>query len=95
MTQSEIERAVCRATGETRRTIRSYGFNLEREEGQPFGDLSLVLDCPGCGELLNAASASVGPLKFIECPRCDAVYPFTADEIYVSESRFHPLPVCA
>jgi hypothetical protein len=95
MTQSEIERAVCRATGETRRTIRSYGFNLQSEESESFEDLSLVLDCPGCGAPLDAANASTGPLKFIECSRCDAVYPFTVDEIYVGEAGRAPLPVCA
>jgi hypothetical protein len=95
MFRSEIERAVCRATGETRRTIRSYGFNLQSEESESFDDLSLVLDCPGCGAPLDAANASTGPFKFIECFRCDAIYPFTVEEIYVSEGPRAPLPVCA
>ena len=96
MTRSEIERAVSRATGETRRTIRSYGFSLLNEEAvEAPSDPLLVLDCPGCGAPLDAANASTGLLKFIECPRCDAVYPFTVDEIYVSEGRRGPLPVCA
>ena len=95
MTQSEIERAVCRATGESRRTIRSYGFNIQSEESKSFDDLSLALDCPGCGAPLDAAKASTGTLKFIECPRCDALYPFTVYEIYVREDRRASFPVCA
>jgi len=85
MTRSEIERAVSRATGETRRTIRSYGFSLISDEAVCPDDPLLVLDCPGCGASLDAANASTGVFKFVECPRCDAVYPFAVDEIYVVE----------
>src|SRR5580658_2205205 len=84
MIRSEIERAVSRATGESRRTIRAYGFSLLTEEPESFYDPLLVLDCPGCGVPLDAANFSTGVLKFVECPRCDAVYPFADDEIYVA-----------
>jgi len=95
MTRAEIERAVCRATGESRRLVRSYGFSLVDEEPQLICNPSLTLDCPGCGAPLEAANASTGILKFIECPRCDAVYPFAIDEIYVLESSKTVLPACA
>ena len=49
MTQSELERAVCRATGESRQTIRRYGFGLVEEQAESLADPALVLDCPGCG----------------------------------------------
>jgi hypothetical protein len=94
MIRSEIERAVSRATGESRRTIRAYGFNLISEERESFDDPLLVLDCPGCGAPLDAANVSTGVLKFVECPRCDAVYPFTADEIYVADGWQTVLAVC-
>jgi uncharacterized C2H2 Zn-finger protein len=93
MTRAEVERAVCRATGESRRLVRSYGFSLVEEDSQLIGDPSLTLDCPGCGALLDAAKASTG--RFIECPRCDAVYPYALDEIYVLEGSKTVLPACA
>jgi hypothetical protein len=85
MTRTEIERAVVRATGETRTTIRRYGFALLPEEPDLPTDPSLVLDCPGCGALLEATNASRGVFKVIECRHCDAVYPFSVDEMYVAD----------
>jgi hypothetical protein len=95
MTQSELERAVCRATGESRQTIRRYGFELVEEQSESLLAPTLAVDCPGCGTPLDAVSPSTRPRKFIECPRCDAVYPFSVDEIYVSEGYEAPLPICA
>jgi hypothetical protein len=95
MTRSEIERAVSRATGETRRTIRSYGFSLISEEPDSPDDPLLVLDCPGCGAPLDAVNASTGIFKFIECPRCDALYPFAVHEIYVTDGSNMALTACA
>jgi hypothetical protein len=95
MTRSEIERAVSRATGETRRTIRSYGFGLMNEEPASCEDPLLVVDCPGCGAPLDAGKASTGVFKFVECPRCDAVYPFAVDELYVADRSNGALATCA
>jgi hypothetical protein len=95
MFRSEIERAVSRATGESRRTIRTYGFSLIVEEPESFDDPLLLLDCPGCGTPLDAANVSTGVLKFVECPRCDAVYPFATDEIYVADGSKTALDACA
>jgi len=95
MTRSEIERAVSRITGETRQTVRRYGFSLLNEEPESSEDPLLVLDCPGCGTPLDAANASTGLLKFVECPRCDAVYPFAVEEIYVANGSTVALAGCA
>jgi|HubBroStandDraft_6_1064221.scaffolds.fasta_scaffold445348_1 hypothetical protein len=94
MFRSEIERAVSRATGESRRTIRTYGFSLLSEEPESFDDPLLLLDCPGCGASLDAAKVSTGVLRFVECTRCDAVFPFTADEIYVADGSTTALAAC-
>jgi hypothetical protein len=95
MTRAEVESAVCRATGENRRLVRSYGFSLVEEEPQLISSPSLTIDCPGCGASLEASNISTGSLKFIECPRCDAVYPFAIDEIYVLEGSTTAQPACA
>ena len=95
MTRSEIERAVARATGESRATIRSYGFTLLPEEPDTATDPSLVLDCPGCGSSLDATTAAAGIFRAIECPRCDAVYPFALNELYVADGPNADLAVCA
>jgi hypothetical protein len=95
MTHPEMERAVCRATGESRETIRRYGFQLVEPPSEWPVDLSLALDCPGCGALIDASNRPLTALEFVECPRCDAVYPFTVDEVYVAEGAVTPLRVCA
>ncbi len=95
MTRTEIERAVVRATGETRATIRRYGFALVPEEPDLPTDPTLVLDCPGCGARLDPTSASTGVFKFIECRHCDAVYPFAVDEIYVADGSNAGRAACA
>lgn len=95
MTPADVERAVCRVTGESRRLVHSYGFSLIDTQSASIADPSLVLDCPGCGAPLDASHVSSGPLGFIECPRCDAIYPFAVDEIYVAERSESELPSCA
>jgi hypothetical protein len=91
MTNSEIERAVARATGESRSVISRYGFSLVPDECELQTDVSLAVDCPGCGVRLDVA----GPLTEFECGRCDAVYPFAVDELYVANCTSQPLAACA
>jgi hypothetical protein len=43
MNQSEIEQAVARATGESRRFINRYGFSLMPDEPDPSPNLALAL----------------------------------------------------
>jgi hypothetical protein len=90
MNQSEIERAVARATGESRRFIKRFGFSLVPDESERRGNPALAIDCPGCGAVLNLDAAANRPE--LECPRCDAVYPVAADELYVVDSP-SPAPV--
>jgi hypothetical protein len=80
MNQSEVERAVARATGESRRFVKQFGFSLV-EDLRADPDPALVVDCPGCGAVLNPDDA--GNRHELECPRCDAVYPVGAEELYV------------
>jgi hypothetical protein len=94
MTRSELERAVARATGESRHVIRRYGFSIVPEEPQPPTDVLLVLDCPGCGARLDVDDVS-NPLGELECPRCDAVYPFAVDELYVADGPQRVFAACA
>ncbi len=70
MTQTELDKAVARATGESRSLISRYGFSLVPEEPERPARLSVVLDCPGCGTVLDVDRVSQ-PHQ-IECPRCDA-----------------------
>jgi hypothetical protein len=94
MTNSEIEQAVARATGESRHVISRYGFSLVPDQCEHETDVSLALDCPGCGARLDVADVSQ-PLTEHECGRCDAVYPFTVNELYVADRTTQPLAVCA
>jgi hypothetical protein len=94
MTQNELNRAVARATGESRGTIRDLGFTLVTQETEPVTEPTLAVDCPGCGARLevNSSDPSRG---HVECPRCDAVYPYSDEEIYVSDSPEPLLAACA
>lgn len=94
MTRSEVEQAVARATGESRHLIRRYGFSIVPEEPKPLTEVLLVLDCPGCGARLDVHDVS-NPLGELECPRCDAVYPFEVDELYVADGPQRLLTACA
>jgi hypothetical protein len=85
MNQSEVERAVARATGESRRFIKRFGFSLTPEEPHHRADPALAIDCPGCGTVFDPVEV-VNLFSELECPRCDAVYPVAAKELYVVES---------
>jgi hypothetical protein len=83
MNQSEVERAVARATGESRRFIKRFGFSLIPDESNQSGNPALAIDCPGCSAVLNP---DVTNRCELECPQCDAVYPVEAEELYVLDS---------
>jgi uncharacterized paraquat-inducible protein A len=82
MNQSEVEQAVARATGESRRFIKRYGFSIVAEEPEGSTDAGLAIDCPGCGTVFNLDGIE-NSLSELECPRCDAVYPVGTHELYV------------
>ena len=84
MIHSEVERAVARATGESRRFVRSYGFSLLSEDLDHSTQPALAIDCPGCGAVIYREDP-ISRCREVECPRCDAVYPVEDDEHYVAE----------
>jgi hypothetical protein len=94
MTRSQIEQAVARVTGESRHVIRRYGFSIVPEAPEPPTEVLLVVDCPGCGARLDVDDLS-NPLAELECPRCDAVYPFMVDELYVADGLQRAFAACA
>ena len=94
MNQSEVERAVARATGESRRFIKRFGFSLIDDEHEHCIDPALVIDCPGCGAVFNLHGVA-NRLTELECLRCDAVYPVAADELYVADSPRTGSAACA
>lgn len=84
MIQSEIERAVALATGESRRFVRRHGFSLLSEELEHGTQPALAIDCPGCGTVIYPDDP-ISRAREVECPRCDAVYPVDDGELYVGE----------
>jgi hypothetical protein len=93
MTQNELNRAVARATGESRGTIRDLGFTLMAQEAEPATEPTLAIDCPGCGAPLEAHFSDPNR-GHVECPRCDAFYPYSEKEIYVSDTEEALLAAC-
>jgi hypothetical protein len=91
MNQSELERAVARATGESRRFVKQFGFSLVDDEPKPGDELTLAIDCPGCGAICDGCNLGQG----LECLRCDAVYPVSVDELYVVDNSHQSLVACA
>ena len=94
MNQSEVERAVARATGESWRFIKCFGFSLLSEEPEHCADPALGIDCPGCGTVFKLNDVA-NHLSELECPRCDAVYPVAADELFVVDSLRTGSAACA
>ena len=88
MNQSEVEQAVARATGESRRFIKRFGFSLIADQPEPGTEPALAIDCPGCGAVFEPSHLR-NRFSELECPLCDALYPVAADELYVVD---HPLP---
>ena len=94
MNQSEVERAVARATGESRRFVKRFGFSLISDATEHCTDPALAIDCPGCGAAFSPDDV-VNLVSELECPRCDAVYPIAADELYVVDSPRTGSAACA
>jgi hypothetical protein len=90
MNQCELERAVAQATGESRLFIQQFGFSLVADEAACLKEPTLAIDCPGCGAVCDGFNLTKG----LECPRCDAVYPVSVDELYVVEIPHGPLVAC-
>ena len=96
MNRSALERAVARATGESRRTIRRYGFSLASDDfPSTMAPAHLGLDCPGCGAGLPLHHTRPELPEFAECPNCDAVYPYEPEEVYLAETVDEVTAACA
>lgn len=96
MNRSALERAVARATGESRRTIRRYGFSVVPDDPPSIiAPAHLGLDCPGCGAGISLHDTHPKLPEFAECPRCDAVYPYEFEELYLAETSDEIVAACA
>ena len=97
MTQTLLNRSVARATGESRRTIARYGFSLLDDDSQPTpDDVSIVLECGGCGRIVPLAHRQYHASQpEAECSHCDAVYPVTTDELFAMDASVDQLARCA
>ncbi len=83
MTQSQLDRAVAAATGESLRTIHALGFGRPAELEPE--DLALRVDCPFCGAAVPApAPHAADALAFAECARCDVAFDCPDDEVYAA-----------
>lgn len=96
MNRSTLERAVARATGESRRTIRHYGFSLVPDEA-PTSEAAacLGIDCPGCGAEIALSTENVTLPELAECTRCDGAYPYAPYELYLADVQEDAVAACA
>ncbi len=89
MRQTEIDRAVARATGESRRTVAGIGFGLwepEPDAEEVETQLHVVLNCPACGRLVRLTPEQFhDPDHDVECERCDVAYPWQPEELFAIE----------
>lgn len=89
MRQSEIDRAVARATGESRSTVAGIGFSLWEPEPAEAAEtqLHVALECPGCGRLVRLTPQQFqDPGADAECERCDVAYAYEPAELFAVET---------
>ena len=87
MTQTQLDRAVAGATGESVTTIHRLGFGLvpRRPENSVPEDLRLVLDCPFCGRRVPYPGQDrSGAPALAECLRCDVYFDVHPDDVYTA-----------
>ncbi len=85
MTQTQLDRAVAGATGESVTTIHRLGFRLvpHRPEHADPEDIRLVLDCPFCGRRVPYPGHDrSGAPALAECLRCDVYFDVHPDDVY-------------
>lgn len=86
MRQSEIDRAVARATGESRRTVAAIGFSLWEPDEPVETQLHVALDCPACGRLVRLTPEQYAdPEHDVECAGCDSAYLYQPEELFALE----------
>ncbi len=88
MTQTQLDRAVARSTGESVRTVRHLGFGIQRpvpSPARPADDVCLVLDCPFCGRPVPyPGRAGDGSETLAECLTCDVYFDCGSDDVYAT-----------
>lgn len=88
MSPAALHSAVARRTGEDRRLISRRGFSLAvLTPPVPEPKLHLAVSCPGCDRVLAANEDDFRDTDpddefWLDCARCDAAYPFHADELF-------------
>ena len=88
MTQTQLEHAVARSTGESVRTVRHLGFSIQRPAPPPARsaeDVRLVLDCPFCRRpVAYPGLARDDSAALAECDACDVYFDFDPVEVYAT-----------
>ena len=90
MTQSQLECAVARSTGESLCTVRHRGFHVlsHRRDGLEPEALQLAVDCPFCGTTCALESGPLGLPDVVACDRCDVEFDCRPDEVYAAANAF-------
>jgi hypothetical protein len=86
MTQSQLDRAVARATGEPLTLIRGRGFGLARRRPNDLEpeDLTLCVECPFCGRAVPYAGAAGGATALAECDGCDVYFDVAPADVHAA-----------
>jgi hypothetical protein len=96
MMQAEINRAVARVTGESRRMVARRGFSLEPPSSASPDGVQIGFNCPGCGSLIPIPLTPLGPyLSEAECASCDVVYDIDPHALFVIDTLHAPQPAFA
>jgi hypothetical protein len=86
VTQQMLDRLVARSTGESPRTIRRLGFQLQGRPGDGLEpeDLRLAIVCPFCGQPVPIDPPANVPGALAECERCDVYFDYHANDVYAT-----------
>jgi hypothetical protein len=86
MTQQMLDRLVARSTGESPRTIRRLGFQLQGHPGEGLEpeDLRLAVDCPFCDRPAPIDLPVDVPGALAECDRCDIYFDYRPGDVYAA-----------
>jgi len=86
MTQAQIDRSVARSTGESLRTIRSFGFHLQAGLSLDLEpeDLHLAVACPHCGVPRPLSCESQGPAAMGKCVPCNLLFDYRPSDVRVA-----------
>ena len=86
MTQAQLDRSVARRTGESLRTVRNLGFQLQAgpaPDPRP-EDSHLAVACPRCGAPRPLPCDRRGPAAMGECVPCDLLFDYRPSDVRVA-----------